>query len=126
MPLTDKGVAAAAGCIIGDPTPIYNAANARVGIGDSSTAFDVTQTDLQAATNKFRKLVDSAPIRTANAMEFTSIFTASEANFAWNEMAVFNSSSGDSMLTRRTISLGTKTSLDAWTITAVVILSPTV
>jgi hypothetical protein len=122
MASTDKGVIAAASLFIGDGlVNAFNSTNARIGVGDSSTAFAASQTDLQAATNKFRKLVDSAPARTNNSVDFTSTFTTSEANFAWNEMALFNSSSGDYMATRRTLSgFGTKTSSDTWIVTITV------
>src|SRR5688572_31875530 len=111
MASTDKGVIAAASLFIGDAAVnAFNSTNARIGVGDSATAFAASQTDLQAATNKFRKLVDSAPLRTNNAVDFTSTFTTAEGNFAWNEIALFNASSGDYMATRRTLTgFGTKT-----------------
>jgi hypothetical protein len=125
MASTDKGVIAAASLFIGDGlVSAFNSSNARIGVGDSSTAFAASQTDLQAATNKFRKLVDSAPVRSNNSVDFTSTFTTSEANFAWNEMALFNSSSGDYMATRRTLSgFGTKTSSDTWIVTITVVFT---
>ena len=118
MATTDKGAIAVINLFCGSgAVNAYNASNARVGVGDSSTAYSAAQTDLQAATNKLRKLVDSAPSITSNAADFTATFALAEANFAWNEIALFNSSSGDYMATRRTISLGTKPSSEAWTIT---------
>jgi hypothetical protein len=90
----------------------YNATYAHVGVGDSSTAHAASQTDLQAATNKLRKIVDSTPSRTANTMRFIATFGTGDANFAWNEWAVFNASSGTTapaaMLSRKVESLGTK------------------
>lgn len=90
----------------------YNAANAHIGVGDSTTAHANSQTDLQAATNKLRKIVDSAPTRTTNTMRFISTFGTSEANFTWAEWAVFNASSGTTapaaMLNRKVEALGTK------------------
>ncbi len=125
MASTDKGVIAAASLFIGDGAiNAFNVTNSRIGVGDSSTAFAASQTDLQAATNKLRKIVDSAPIRTNNSVDFTSTFTTSEANFAWNEMALFNSASGDYMATRRTLTgFGTKTSSDTWIVTITVVFT---
>jgi hypothetical protein len=126
MPTTDKGAIAAASLMIGDGSvSAFNSSNARVGVGDSSTAFSAAQTDLQAATNKLRKIVDSAPVRTANSVDFTSTFQLAEGNFAWNEIALFNSSSGDYMATRRTLTgFGTKTSSEVWTVTITVVFTP--
>lgn len=125
MASTDKGVIAAASLFIGDGVvSAFNASNARIGVGDSSTAFAASQTDLQAASNKLRKAVDSAPVRTNNSVDFTSTFTTSEANFAWNEMGLFNSGSGDYMATRRTLTgFGTKTSSDTWIVTITVVFT---
>lgn len=125
MASTDKGVIAAASLFIGDGViAAFNASNARIGVGDSSTAFAASQTDLQAATNKFRKLIDSAPARTNNSVDFTSSFALAEANYAWNEIGLFNSPSGDHMATRRTLSgFGTKTSSEQWVVTLTVVFT---
>lgn len=125
MASTDKGVIAAASLFVGDGLiAAYNASNARVGVGDSSTAFAASQTDLQAATNKFRKLVDSAPVRSNNSVDFTASYALAEANYAWNEIALFNSASGDHMATRRTLSgFGTKTSSEQWVVTLTVVFT---
>jgi hypothetical protein len=109
--------------MIGDGVAaLYDASHARIGVGDSSTAFAVNQTDLQAATNKLRKIVDGAPVRTSNSVDFTSTFQLAEGNFAWNEIGLFNSASGDYMATRRILTgFGTKTSTEVWTITLTVV-----
>lgn len=119
MATTDKGAIAIASLFCGDAVVnAFNSTNARIGVGDSTTVFSATQTDLQAATNKFRKLIDSAPARTNNTIDYVATFQSSEANFAWNEMALFNSSSGDYMATRRVLTgFGTKTSSNTWTVT---------
>lgn len=100
----------------GSPTQ-FSAANTRIGVGDSTTAFAASQTDLQAATNKLRKLCDSASLA---GLVFTVVatFATTDANFAWQEWGVFNSSSGATMLSRKVESLGTKTSAQSWVMTA--------
>lgn len=125
MASTDKGVIAAASLFCGDGViTAFNTANARLGVGDSSTAFAASQTDLQAATNKLRKGLDSAPARTNNSVDYTATFGTADANFAWNELGLFNSASGDYMATRRTLTgFGTKTNTDTWTITATVVFT---
>jgi len=123
MATTDKGAIAIASLFCGDGLiGAFNLTNARVGVGDSSSAFAASQTDLQAVTNKLRKALDSAPLRTGNSVDYTATFTTAEANYAWNEIALFNSGSGDYMATRRTLTtLGTKTSAEQWTVTLTVV-----
>jgi len=96
----------------------FSNANAYIGIGDSSTAHAAAQTDLQAATNKTRKAMDATyPSRSANVLTWRSTFGTGDANYAWNERGVFNASSSGQMLSRKVISLGTKTSSASWQIT---------
>jgi len=125
MATTDAGAVAIANLFAGSgAVNAFNVTNARIGVGDGSTAFAATQTDL-VGTNKFRKIVNTAPVVTANSIDYTSTFTSTEGNFAWNEMALFNSSSGSYMATRRTVtSFGTKTSSDTWIITLTVVVTP--
>lgn len=116
MPLTNTGRNFIAGAIIDSGTP-FDATNCRLGVGDSSTAFAAGQTDLQAASNKHRELVDSGPTLAGNVITMTATFEPGEANFAWEEFAVFNAASGGIMLTRKVESLGTKTSAEEWELT---------
>ncbi len=43
-----------------------------------------------------------------NSAVFSATFGSGTANFAWNEWAVFNGSTGNTMLNRKVASLGTK------------------
>lgn len=102
----------------------FNNANAYIGVGDSTTAFAATQTDLQAATNKLRKAMDATyPTVAANVITFRSTFATGDANFAWNEWGVFNAASGGTMLNRKVESLGTKTSAQTWQFTVQITLA---
>lgn len=104
---------------------LWSNANSYIGVGDSSTAAASTQTDLQASTNKLRKAQDTGFPKVNGdsggpaghrAMLWQSTFATGEANFAWNEIGVFNASSAGTMLDRLVISLGTKTSSFSWTV----------
>src|SRR4030095_14493312 len=109
MPLTDAAALAIAKLLMGDIQTIFNAANAKIGVGDSTTAFAKTQTDLQAATNKFTKpVLDSGyPIRTGASISYRATFATSEANYTWQEWGVFNASpTGGEMLNRKVETLG--------------------
>lgn len=123
MATTDKGAIAIASLLVGDAAIVaFNQTNARIGTGDSSTAFAASQTDLQASTNKLRKGLDSAPIRTSNSIDYTATFGLAEGNYAWNEIALFNAASGDYMATRRVITgFGTKPGTEQWTVTLTVV-----
>lgn len=103
----------------------FNNANSSIGVGDSSAAFAAGQTDLQAATNKFRKAMDATyPTLAANVLTFRATFNTTDANFAWNEWATFNTTaaSGGTMLQRKVEALGTKTSAQTWQITTTITL----
>lgn len=117
MALTTAGRNEIADLIIGGGTA-FDVTNAYLGVGDSTTAFAVGQTDLQASTNKVRVVVDGAPTNTTNVLEFVATFGSSVGNFAWAEWALFNASSGGVMLTRKVADQGTKVSGQVWTFTA--------
>lgn len=102
----------------------YTNANANIGVGDSVTAAAVGQTDLQAASNKLRKAMDVTYPTVANGVyTFRSTFATTDANFAWQEWAVFNASSTGRMLNRAVSSLGTKTSAQSWQLTVTITIS---
>lgn len=118
MGLTNTARDTAAAALIGEAITAFNNANARIGVGDSSVAFAAAQTDLQAASNKFRRAMEATyPLRAANVITFRALFGTSEANFAWNEWGVFNAASAGSMLNRKVEALGTKTSAQGWQLT---------
>lgn len=122
MPLTEAGRDFIAASIIADgpPTP-FDASNAYIGSGDSSTAFAASQTDLQASVNKLRKGMEATyPQRTDNVMTFRSLFGTGDANWAWEEWGVFNHATAGVMLSRKAEALGTKASTQSWLITTTV------
>lgn len=123
MPITTAGRNIISQFITGASTTYYNTTNARIGVGDNTTAFAVGQTDLQAATNRFRKICTTAST-TTNVMTFTSTFTTGEANFSWQEWGIFNDASAGTMLSRRVENLGVKVS-GSWTLTVTLTLTAT-
>lgn len=97
----------------------FNNANAALGVGSGTTAFSAAHTDLQGAS-KFRKGMDATyPQRTANVVVFKSSFATSEANFAWEEVGTFNTSTlaAGEMLSRVVTTLGSKTAAASWVLT---------
>lgn len=121
MAITNTGAILAAQCLMNDSATFLNSSNAHLGVGSSNTAFSAAQTDLQAASDKLRKAMEASyPTRSSGALTFRSLFGTSEANFAWNEWAVFNASSSGTMFSRKVESLGTKTNTQSWQLTATV------
>lgn len=119
MPITDAGRNFMVQSTIAAASTPFSNANSYIGVGDSTTAFAASQTDLQAATNKLRKAMDATyPSGGSNVITFRSTFGTSDANFAWQEWGVFNASSAGTMLSRKVESLGTKTSAQTWQFTA--------
>jgi len=124
MPITDAGRDYLAQAGIGASVTAFNNANAHIGVGDSTTAFAVGQTDLQASTNKTRKAMDATyPSGGVNVLTFRSTFATGDANFAWQEWGVFNDPSAGIMLNRKVESLGTKTSTQTWQFTVVLTIT---
>ena len=120
MALTTAGAQFIARAITGLNSPtLFSASNLHLGVGDSSTAFAIGQTDLVAATNKLRKIVTSVA-ESGGVITAVTSFGTSEANFEWYEWASFNAPSGGTMYQRKveSPSLGTKTSAQVWTLTA--------
>jgi hypothetical protein len=108
--------------IAGDSANHFNNASAQVGVGDSSTAANASQTDLQAGTNKTYKGMESGyPTSTSQKVTFKASFGDSEANYAWNEWVVKQSTSSK-CLNRKVESLGTKAS-GTWTLEVNITLS---
>jgi hypothetical protein len=108
--------------IIGGSANHFNSTYAQVGVGDSTTAANATQTDLQAATNKTYKGMESGyPTSADQKATLKASFGDSEANYAWNEWVVKQSSSSK-CLNRKVESLGTKSS-GTWTLEVSITLS---
>lgn len=115
----------------GQSLTYFNNSNAAIGVGDSSTAAAATQTDLQASTNKLRVAMNTSypthtdgTTSTSATITFQSSFGSSSANYAWNEVAIFNSSTAGigRMLNRLVQSFGTKSG-GTWSMTVTVTIS---
>lgn len=124
--LTTLGAGAFYLGLTGGSLTAFNNANAALGVGDSSTAEAVGQTNLQAVTNAVRQGMDATyPILATNQATFKATFGTSVGNFAWNEWAIFNAvgtgspPTGGTMLDRKVSALGTKTSAASWALTVV-------
>jgi hypothetical protein len=110
--------------LTGGAITAFSNANANLGVGDSSTAENAAQTDLQASSNKLRKGMNATyPQISGNQVTFQATFGSSDANFAWSEWGIFNASSSGTMLNRKVQALGTKSSGAVWVLTVSITLS---
>lgn len=107
----------------------YTASNTRIGVGDGNGSVPTaaaSDTGLAAPTNRYFQLVSgSTPSVSGQVVTFQAVFASGNANFAWNEWEVDNgTTSGTSVLgtslNHKGVSLGTKSSGSAWTMTSTI------
>jgi hypothetical protein len=122
-------------CLIGNGTATaaqtltyFSNAEARLGTGTSSTAEAATQTDLQTAGVRVAMSATypshaDATTSGAASCQWKSSFDTATGNQAWNEVALFNASSGGRMLNRKVVALGTKTNADTWNLSLTITLA---
>ena len=123
MAITNAGATLAATAVSGGTFTPLNNANAALGVGDSTAAFAATQTDLQAATNKYRQVMDSGfPTISGNVLTFQITVANANANFNWQEIGVFNSATlgAGTMFNRFLSSIGTKPNTQSWQLQVIV------
>lgn len=94
---------------------------AQIGVGDSDTAADATQTDLLGTNKTYKGMEASYPTSTSQKATFKSSFGNDDANYAWKEWVVKQSTSAK-CLNRKVENLGTKTS-GTWTLEVSITLS---
>jgi hypothetical protein len=110
--------------VTGNGGTAFTNSTAQIGVGDSTTAESATQTDLQATTNKTYKAMDSGYPTSGTGQQaiFRATFGGSDANYAWQEFVIKNSTSGI-CLNRKVSNQGTKASGQTWAITVTLSLS---
>lgn len=102
----------------------YNSTAAYFVVGNSTATHATNQTWMQGASSTMKAMDSTYPSRATNVITFRSTFSTAEANFAWNEWGIWNSTSTTdataNLLNRKVEdpSLGTKTSAQSWQITA--------
>lgn len=109
----------------------FSTGNARLGVGNSTAAAAITQNDLSGASKKYNAMASGYPTHTdgtsssgSRTITYRALYTTAQANFAWGEWGLFNSTgSNKRMLNRKAGSLGTKTSAAQWTFTVSLSLS---
>ncbi|MDQ3098882.1 MAG: hypothetical protein M3Q44_03990 [bacterium] len=123
--LLNEGINSIWTLVAGGSETAFSNANARIDVGDSTTAESASQTDLQASTNKLYKGMDTGypTYGASQKITFRATFNGSEANYAWNEFSVDNGSTPVKNLNRKVSSQGSKVSGQVWQITLEITLS---
>ena len=119
MAITTVGKNLVAARLVGATLAAIDASTGYLGVGNSSTAFAVGQTDLQGGS-KFRKILSGAPGLASNVITLIATFETGEANFAWAEWGSFNHASAGQMFSRKVAAHGTKASGDVWELTVTI------
>lgn len=110
--------------VAGGSYTAMNNANARLGVGDSTTAAAASQTDLQAATNKTYQAMDATYPTYGSSQQIVlrATFAGGSANYHWQEYISDNGTAGHAM-NRLVSDQGTKTSGQSWQLTLTITLS---
>jgi hypothetical protein len=123
VPLTNAGRDIMANAIVGAAYTAFNNANAYLGVGTDGQTFSVNDTDLNpsGSGSKYRQGMEAGyPQQAANVLTYRALIPTGSGNFAWAEWGLFNAAVGGTMLNRKTEALGTKTSAQAWQLTATI------
>jgi hypothetical protein len=122
--LLNTGITVLLNLLGGIAATAYSNANAFIGVGDSSTAEAAAQTGLQAAANKtYKAMAATYPQVSGQTITFQAVFGGTDANYAWQEFIVANSSGGTTALNRKVSAQGTKTSGQTWTVSLAITIS---
>jgi len=122
--LLNEGIGALLLLLTGGAETAFNNANARLGVGDDSTAAAATQTDLVAAVNKtYKAQAATYPQISAQTVTFRAVFASADANYAWAEFVVDNGAGAAKTLNRKVSAQGTKASGQTWTLDVAITFS---
>lgn len=121
--LLNEGITTLWQLLIGGAATPYDNANARIGVGNGTTAAAATQTDLVGASKAYRPMDSGYPQVSGQAVVFRSTFGPADANFDWREMVVDNGATAGMTLNRKVENHGTKAGTDTWVITLTVTLA---
>jgi hypothetical protein len=94
----------------------WNSANAKIGVGNSSTAASAAQTAL-IGSHAYAGMDTGYPTRTSQTAKWRSTFSGTAANFAWYEFTVSTTATNTGInLNRKVSTKGTKSAGESWTL----------
>lgn len=106
--------------VAGTGATLFDHSHAYIGVGDTATAADASQTGLLASTNKQYNAMDTSYPTYGSSQKVThrATFASGDANFHWQEITVANGNSDASKnLNRKVQDMGTKAAGTAWVAT---------
>jgi len=109
-------------CGISSPT-LWDNTNARVGVGNSSTAAQATDAGLLGGSTAFASMDGGYPQRSSQTASWKGTFGDGTAEFAWEEFTIDNGAVGDINLNRYVTNKGTKGSGETWVLTVEIAFS---
>lgn len=110
--------------LCGGAATAYSNANARIGVGNSTTAAQATDTGLLGASQLYKAMDATYPTYgSSQQVVFRSTFGSTEANWAWEEITVDNGATAAINLNRKVQAMGTKASGTTWVATLTITLS---
>lgn len=121
--LLNEGINEAWALVCATGGTAYSNANARIGVGDGTTAAAATDTDLVGINKTFKGMEVGFPTVGSQKATFKSSFAGAEANHGWQEFMVDNGSVALKSLNRKVQNLGTKASGATWNLTVEITLS---
>lgn len=121
--LLNEGITELLTLLIGGAATPFNNANARLGVGNGTTAAAAAQLDLQGASKTYKAMDATYPQVAGQTVTFRASFGAADANYAWEEYTVDNGSVALKTLNRKVESHGVKASGDTWVLTLTVTIS---
>ena len=96
----------------------WDNANARIGVGDGTTAEDPSQTGLQGTNKTFVGMDSGYPQRSGQTAKWRATFDGDTGNHSWQEFTVVNGSDDSATnLNRKVVDKGTKSAGETWTVT---------
>lgn len=113
--MVDGGINLALGLLVGTGTS-YVSANAYLGVGSSTTAWNTTQTSLITPIYRAAMQSGTYPQTGTKIQTFKSDFAGTNGDGSWQEWAIFNNSTTGTMLQRKVENLGVKSG-GTWTLT---------
>ena len=113
--MVDLGINLALLLVCGGGTS-YISANAYLGVGSSSTAWNTTQSSLITQLARAAMQSGTYPQVGTKIQTFKSDFVGASGDGSWQEWAIFNNATTGTMLSRKVENLGTKAG-GTWTLT---------
>jgi hypothetical protein len=110
---------------IGGSGTAWSNAVAAIGVGDSATAADPTQTDLLGSNKKYETMDSTYPTNPCVNQQLVarSTFPSGDGNFHWQEIVLRNGVASGTCLNRKVQDMGTKASGTTWVATLTITLS---